>query len=70
MLIIAGYCRLDSPEAKIEVVEVDLASLASVRKLAQQLLDGGKPLDVLINNAGWCYFVPVHTCPYHRVLFV
>jgi len=36
----------------VEAVPLDLASLASVRALAQKCLDGGRPLDVLVNNAG------------------
>lgn len=33
-------------------VELDLADLASVRTCARQLLEGGRPLTCLINNAG------------------
>ncbi len=35
-----------------EVVELDLASLASVRKCADELLQKGQPLDAIIANAG------------------
>src|SRR5580704_1819857 len=35
-----------------ELVELDLASLASVRNCADQLLRKGAPLDVIIANAG------------------
>jgi NAD(P)-dependent dehydrogenase (short-subunit alcohol dehydrogenase family) len=35
-----------------ELVELDLASLASVRKCADQLLRKGEPFDVIIANAG------------------
>src|SRR5580700_486074 len=35
-----------------ELIELDLASLASVRKCADQLLRKGEPLDVIIANAG------------------
>ena len=34
----------------------DLSTLAGVRRLAGQLLEGHEPLDVLINNAGGMYF--------------
>lgn len=34
------------------VVEMDLASLASVRTAGQRILDRGKAIDLLINNAG------------------
>jgi NAD(P)-dependent dehydrogenase (short-subunit alcohol dehydrogenase family) len=35
-----------------ELVELDLASLASVRKCASKLLDKGEPFDLIIANAG------------------
>jgi NAD(P)-dependent dehydrogenase (short-subunit alcohol dehydrogenase family) len=41
----------------LELVELDLASLASVRKCADELLAAGKSFDVLIANAG------VMACP-------
>ena len=41
----------------LELVELDLASLASVRACADALLSGGKPLDLVIANAG------VMACP-------
>ena len=40
------------PNASLEVRRVDLADLASVREFAQGILDEGKPIDVLVNNAG------------------
>jgi NAD(P)-dependent dehydrogenase (short-subunit alcohol dehydrogenase family) len=42
----------DSPGARAELEIVDLASLSSVRALAQKTLAKRRPLDVLINNAG------------------
>jgi NAD(P)-dependent dehydrogenase (short-subunit alcohol dehydrogenase family) len=36
----------------LELIELDLASLASVRKCADALVAAGKPLDVVIANAG------------------
>src|SRR4029078_9421058 len=36
----------------VRVLELDLASLASVERLAATLLAEGRPIDVLINNAG------------------
>ncbi|XXX77406.1 SDR family NAD(P)-dependent oxidoreductase [Sorangium sp. So ce134] len=42
----------------LELVELDLASLASVRRCADDLLKRGEPFDVLINNAG------VMACPF------
>ncbi len=45
-------CRDIVPGAKVEAVCVDLADLASIRAFASKALDGGRPLDVLVNNAG------------------
>jgi NAD(P)-dependent dehydrogenase (short-subunit alcohol dehydrogenase family) len=41
----------------VELVEMDLASLSSVRKAASELIARGKPFDVIIANAG------VMACP-------
>ena len=38
--------------AQVEIAELDLASLASVRSAAQAFLAVGRPLDLLVNNAG------------------
>lgn len=38
--------------AKADFLELDLADLASTRRAALSFLDGGKPLRVLLNNAG------------------
>jgi NAD(P)-dependent dehydrogenase (short-subunit alcohol dehydrogenase family) len=40
------------PAASVELVSLDLADLESVRRLADQLLDRGQGLDLLVNNAG------------------
>jgi dehydrogenase/reductase SDR family protein 13 len=40
------------PRAELSFVPIDLASLASVRRAADTMLASGRPLDVLINNAG------------------
>ncbi|XP_062028183.1 short-chain dehydrogenase TIC 32, chloroplastic-like isoform X1 [Rosa rugosa] len=40
------------PSAKIDVMELDLSSLASVRKFAAEYNSKGLPLNILINNAG------------------
>ncbi|CAK9141904.1 unnamed protein product [Ilex paraguariensis] len=42
----------DIPTAKIEVMELDLSSMASVRKFASDYKSSGLPLNLLINNAG------------------
>ncbi|XP_031473615.1 short-chain dehydrogenase TIC 32, chloroplastic-like [Nymphaea colorata] len=44
-------------DAKIEVMELDLGSLASVRSFAAAFLSSNRPLNLLINNAG-IYGVP------------
>jgi NAD(P)-dependent dehydrogenase (short-subunit alcohol dehydrogenase family) len=41
-----------APDADIEVRQIDLADLASVRKFAKEILDAGTPVDTLVNNAG------------------
>ncbi|MCD6091216.1 MAG: SDR family NAD(P)-dependent oxidoreductase [Bacteroidales bacterium] len=40
------------PEATIETFKADFASLEQVKNLATNFLSKGKPLDILINNAG------------------
>ena len=41
-----------APRARVEPLQVDLASLASVRRAAEQLGGSHRRLDLLINNAG------------------
>jgi NAD(P)-dependent dehydrogenase (short-subunit alcohol dehydrogenase family) len=41
-----------APDASVELAELDLASLASVRSFAKGFLAGHEGLDLLINNAG------------------
>lgn len=53
-----GEAFKQKPENQpVELVEMDLASLASVRKAASELLARNKPFDVIIANAG------VMACP-------
>ncbi|XP_047325445.1 short-chain dehydrogenase TIC 32, chloroplastic-like [Impatiens glandulifera] len=40
------------PKAKIDVMELDLSSMASVRKFASEFKSSALPLNLLINNAG------------------
>ena len=47
-----GRLLEDAPGAKVELVLLDLASLASVREVAAREVARGLPLDLLINNAG------------------
>lgn len=47
---------------RIELVELDLSSLASVRACADRILADGQPLDAIIANAG------VMACPFGRTV--
>jgi len=42
----------DTPAASLEVMELDLSSMASVRSFAAEFVDKGLPLNILVNNAG------------------
>lgn len=44
--------RARFPNTEIEFLLIDLADLASVQRAAATVLSAGRPLDVLINNAG------------------
>jgi NAD(P)-dependent dehydrogenase (short-subunit alcohol dehydrogenase family) len=44
--------RTDVPGAQVELVELDLADLASVRAAAARVVADGRPLDICVNNAG------------------
>jgi NAD(P)-dependent dehydrogenase (short-subunit alcohol dehydrogenase family) len=44
--------RAAAPQAKVTTPDLDLASLESVRALGDKLLTDGRPIDILINNAG------------------
>ncbi len=46
--------KAEQPGAAITSVQLDLGNLSSVRDCAKQLLDEGRPFDVLLNNAGAC----------------
>ncbi len=48
----AQLIRAAHPEARLDVRALDLADLASVRAFAEGLLDEGRPLHLLANNAG------------------
>ncbi len=47
-----GRLKLEVPDASAEVVELDVASLQSVRSFAEAFLRREQALDVLLNNAG------------------
>ncbi|RDX68089.1 Short-chain dehydrogenase TIC 32, chloroplastic, partial [Mucuna pruriens] len=40
------------PTAKVDAMELDLSSMASVRNFASEFISSGFPLNILINNAG------------------
>ncbi|XP_047080509.1 short-chain dehydrogenase TIC 32, chloroplastic-like [Lolium rigidum] len=42
----------DTPAATLDVMELDLSSMASVRKFAADFIAKGLPLNILVNNAG------------------
>jgi retinol dehydrogenase 12 len=44
--------RAQRPSAAVEFLRVDVSDLASVRRAAATYLATGRPLDVLVNNAG------------------
>src|SRR4029077_17865414 len=44
--------RASVPDARLTIKPLDLASLASVAALGEQLNAEGRPIDILINNAG------------------
>lgn len=44
--------RGDAPQAKLTIGQLDLSSLESVAALGEQLTAEGRPIDILINNAG------------------
>ncbi|OBJ62329.1 SDR family oxidoreductase [Mycobacterium sp. 1423905.2] len=44
--------RASVPDAKLTIKPLDLSSLASVAALGEQLNAEGRPIDILINNAG------------------
>jgi len=47
-----GDIRSDVPDASLEIVPLDLASLASVRAAAERIVADHPTVDVLVNNAG------------------
>jgi NAD(P)-dependent dehydrogenase (short-subunit alcohol dehydrogenase family) len=44
--------RATVPNAKLTIKQLDLSSLASVKALGEELNAEGRPIDILINNAG------------------
>ena len=48
----ADEIRATVPDAKLTIKSLDLASLASVAALGEELNAEGRPVDILLNNAG------------------
>jgi NAD(P)-dependent dehydrogenase (short-subunit alcohol dehydrogenase family) len=44
--------KKEIPDARVKVIQLDLASLRSIREFAEKFKKGYKRLDVLVNNAG------------------
>ncbi|MEB4211472.1 SDR family oxidoreductase [Mycobacterium sp. 94-17] len=44
--------RREVPRAELGISQLDLSSLSSVATLAEELTTAGRPIDILINNAG------------------
>jgi NAD(P)-dependent dehydrogenase (short-subunit alcohol dehydrogenase family) len=44
--------RAELPAAKLNIKQLDLASLESVAALGEELMAEGRPIDILVNNAG------------------
>lgn len=57
----AAQAALGGIQGDIEIAQMDLADLSSVRKFAADYADTGRSLDLLINNAG------IMACPETRV---
>ncbi len=50
--VAADKIKAEQPSAQVFVAQLDLSSLASVRKFAADVVAAGEPLDILVNNAG------------------
>ena len=44
--------RTEAPDAELELIALDLASQASVKKAGEEILGGHREIDILVNNAG------------------
>jgi retinol dehydrogenase-12 len=51
-MVVVNELRGRFPNAEIEFLSIDLGDLASVKAAATTVMSSGRPLDVLINNAG------------------
>ena len=48
----ASVIRAAAPDARVQIAALDLSSLASVAALGESLLSDGRPIHLLVNNAG------------------
>jgi NAD(P)-dependent dehydrogenase (short-subunit alcohol dehydrogenase family) len=51
--VVIEEIRAETKGAKVEFLELELGSFESVRRAAKTFLDAGRPLHLLINNAGF-----------------
>lgn len=49
---VASRIRTQTPGAEVRILPLDLSSLDSVAALTERLVTEGRPIDILINNAG------------------
>ncbi len=50
------------PDSKVSYMQLDLGSHASIRQFAKVYKESGKPIHVLLNNAGKNLFCAVNVC--------
>ena len=51
----------EAPGARLDVMELDLSSMASVRAFASEFVARGLPLNILM-YVRWCYFLLASLC--------
>ncbi|EXJ86935.1 hypothetical protein A1O3_03889 [Capronia epimyces CBS 606.96] len=61
--------REAAPGAKVEFLELDLASFASIKRAADQVIASNDRLDILINNAGVMALPPAQTVEGYEIQF-
>lgn len=59
----------EAPTAKIEFLDLDLASFASVKKAADRILAENERLDLLVNNAGIMGVPPAQSTEGYEIHF-
>ncbi len=69
----AGWRPSSSPGAVLEVLPADLSDRADVERVAARLEDPARPVDMLVNNAGFGVHAPMtsaDTTPHDRAIEV